>query len=103
MIIEKALMLVIGVVITMITWWCKTIWDNQKRLESNFSEHQLKLANDYKTKTEIDSDFQKLADKLDRLANLEILLVSSYVTKAELKDILSDLVDKITVIAKGNK
>jgi len=87
--LEKVLGLVLTIVITMLSWWVKTVWADLRATKEKVDKLELHVAQTYVPKTTIDKAQDEVLAQLARLSSLEVLLAKQYVTKAELKELFA--------------
>ena len=79
----------VTLIILLTGWWNKSIWDSiaevKKALETYRIEHnnlQLRVVSDFVRQSDWREASVNLAQKLEKLENLEVVLATNYVTQA---------------------
>lgn len=95
---ETILLILVPVILSLLGWWATNTWGRTKDNEKAIAELRLNLAANYRTREESDLLLNEIKDSLNKLGNLELIMAQHYITKAEIKDIFGEFVNKLTKI-----
>lgn len=97
----------ITIIILLVGWWNKSIWDNIKEVKDSLAKHleshndlKLLVVSDYVKKNDFEKSIDMISKKLDKLENLEVLLANNYVTHATFERSMIDIGSKLDRIEK---
>jgi hypothetical protein len=90
--------ILLGIVVTGLAWWMKTIWITVKELQNKQTAMELDIAKNYSTKNEnalIMVDFNR---KLDKIGNLELLFAQHETRRISADKQLDSITSRLDVI-----
>ena len=92
----------ISIIVLLVGWWNKNIWDSIKESKDSLNEHlknhnelKLQVVSDYVKKNDFEKNIDMISKKLDKLESLEVLLANNYVTHTTFERGMNDLSAKL--------
>jgi len=92
----------LAIILMLIGWWNKNIWDSIKEAKASLSDHaknhndlKLTVVGDYVKRNDFEKNIDLIAKKLDKLESLEVLLAGNYVTQKSFESVTKDLISKL--------
>lgn len=58
---------VLTIALTLISWFAKTLWDNQQQLQKLLNKTREEVAREYVTKAELHTDINRVVQRLDTM------------------------------------
>ncbi len=96
----------VTVIILLVGWWNKNIWDSIKECKDlisecvkNYNDFKLLVVSDYVQKADFDESVRLITSKLDALSNIEVILAQTYVTQKRFDHTMSDIATRLDHIA----